>query len=186
MTQQQTRQPPMQASDESTRKQLQLARAQGEALQRAVQEMTQQEAHGQTQRAGDYVVGYAVEKAEGLYHRRDGRLVWQEPQDENVHVEIVVADGSDQRFIPNLTVHATLIDAQGHKIGTHEQPFLWHPWLYHYGRNWRVPEDGEYTLRVHIDAPAFPRHDKINGQRYADPVDVEFTGVKIKTGQKRG
>lgn len=33
--------------------------------------------------------------------------------------------------------------------------------------------------------PNFPRHDKINGQRYADPVTVEFIGVKIETGQKR-
>lgn len=86
MTQQQTRQPPMQASDESTRKQLQLARAGGGPPAR---------------RTGDDTAG------------------------------------------------------------------------------------GEYTLRVHIDAPAFPRHDKSNGQRYVDPVTIAFTGVKIKTGQKR-
>ncbi|MEZ4867815.1 MAG: iron transporter [Caldilineaceae bacterium] len=147
--------------------------------------MTQDEAHGQTKQTGDYLVGVAVEEAEGLYHRQDGRLVWQEPQDENAHIEIVVADGSDQRFVPGLTVYATLIDTQGKEIGTHEQPFLWHPWLYHYGRNWQVPGDGEYTLRVQIDAPDFSRHDKINGQRYAEPVTVEFTGVKIKAGQKR-
>lgn len=185
MAQENKQQPPMQASDESTKKQLELARAQGEALQRAVREMTQNEAHGQLRQVGDYLVGYAVEEAEGLYHRQNGRLVWQEPEDENVHVEVVVADSADQRFIPGLTVHATLIDEQGKEIGTHTQPFLWHPWLYHYGRNWRVPSDGEYTLRVHIEAPDFSRHDQINGRRYADPVTVEFTGVKIETGQKR-
>ena len=30
-----------------------------------------------------------------------------------------------------------------------------------------------------------PRHDKKNGQRYATPVDVEFTDIQIETGQKK-
>ena len=71
------------------------------------------------------------------------------------------------------------------EIGTHHQPFVWHPWLYHYGRNWRVPGDGEYILRIRIEAPEFPRHDRVNGRRYATPVDGEFPGVMITTGQKR-
>lgn len=54
--------------------------------------------------------------------------------------------------------------------------------LYHYARHWAVPEDGEYTLRVHIDSPTFMRHDEVNGRRFAQPVDVEFTGVKIARG----
>lgn len=177
--------PPMRASDEATAEQLKLAKAQGEALQQALRHMTQKEADdGSEKPAGDYLVGYAVEKAEGMYHLQDGELQWHEPKDENVHLEISVRDGADGRFVPALTVHATLIDSTGGKIGTHQQPFLWHPWLYHYGRNWRVPGDGEYTLQVRIEPATFHRHDKINGKRYAKPVEVEFTGVKIKTGQK--
>ena len=61
----------------------------------------------------------------------------------------------------------------------HQQPFIWHPWVYHYGRNWRVAEEGDYTLEISIKAPSFPRHDKKNGQRYADDVDVTFNNVKI-------
>jgi uncharacterized protein involved in high-affinity Fe2+ transport len=70
-------------------------------------------------------------------------------------------------------------------MGTHQVPFLWHPWLYHYGRNWQLPGDGEYTMRVRINAPTFMRHDPENGIRYAEPVEVEFDSVKIETGVKK-
>src|SRR6266542_5903610 len=82
-----------------------------------------------------------------MYHLRDGQLEWHDSQDENAHIEVVVRDAADGRFIPGLTVYATLLDRAGTEIGTHQQPFLWHPWLYHYERNWRVPGDGTYTLR---------------------------------------
>jgi len=178
-------QPPMQPSNEAKEEQLNLARKQGESYQKAVDHMTQQEAHGAQQRAGDYLVGYAVEKAEGMYQRQGGELVWQEPQDENVHIEITVQDNGDLRFIPGLTITVTVIDPTGNNLGTHTQPFLWHPWLFHYGRNWKLPGDGTYTLRVQIDAPNFMRHDKINGQRFSDPVTVEFSALEVKTGQKK-
>ena len=68
-------------------------------------------------------------------------------------------------------------------MGTHEQSLLWHPMIYHYGRNWTVPSDGEYTLRVHVDPPTFMRHDEVNGRRFTEPADVEFEGVKVERGQ---
>lgn len=177
--------PPMRPSDEAEEKTLQMAREQGLALERALKHMTEEEADdGGEKRAGDYLVGFAVEAAEGMYEMRDGTLEWKEPEDENVHVEVSVRDAADGRFIPALAVHATLIDPQGNELGTNRQPFLWHPWLYHYGRNWAVPGDGDYTLRVRIEAPTFGRHDKINGKRFQEDVEVEFTGVKIKTGRK--
>lgn len=176
--------PPMKTSDEAKQEQLDMAKAQGQAYQKALEHMANEEAHGETKSAGNFQVSYVVEAAEGMYHQMDGDLVWQEPKDENAHIEIVVQDGSDLRFIPGLSVHFTVIDQNDKVIGTHQHPFLWHPWLFHYGRNWKLPGDGEYTIRVHIDAPGFMRHDKENGKRYADPVDVEFSKVKIKTGQK--
>ena len=99
-----TSNPPMVPSDEATEEQLKLARQQGEAFARAVEHMTQQEAHGAEIRAGDYLIGYAVEHAEGMYMLEAGELVWHNPTDENVHVEVVVRDGADGRFIPGLTV----------------------------------------------------------------------------------
>lgn len=177
--------PPMQPSDEAKEEQLRLAREQGDAYQQALEHMTQKEAHGAQKRAGEYLVGYAVEDAEGMYHSQDAHLMWQEPQNENVHIEITVQDGADRRFIPGLTVHVTVLSSNEEEFGTHQQPFLWHPWLFHYGRNWKVPGDGTYTLRVRIEAPDFMRHDKTNGKRFAEAVEVEFTNVKIETGQKK-
>jgi hypothetical protein len=175
--------PPMQESDEATKKGLRLAKEQGNVYQQALDYMAKEVAQGSKKPVGEYLVGYAVEEAEGMYEPQDGQLQWQEPTDTNTHIEVAVCDGADGRFIPGLTVYATLIDSTGKEIGTHQQPFLWHPTLYHYGRNWKVPEDGEYTVR--IETPNFSRHDKIDGKRYTQPVEVEFTNVKIKTGQKK-
>lgn len=186
MTQHTTAQkPPMKKSDEAKPKHLDMARNQGDAYVKALKEMANNEADdGGMKSAGDYIVAYAVEKAEGMYQMKDGELSWQEPGEKNVHIEVSVRDGADERFIPGLTVRATVIDPDGNEVGTHEQPYLWHPWLYHYGRNWKVPGDGTYKLRVEIEAPQFGRHDKKNGKRYAQDVTVEFDSVKIKTGQK--
>jgi len=138
---------------------------------------------GGERRAGPYLVGYAVEEAEGMYEWAEGELVWREPGDDNLHVEIAVRDGADGRLVPGVTVTVTVADAEGRELGTEEHPLLWHPMLYHYGRNWRVPGDGDYTLRVRIEPPRFTRHDRINGKRFTEPVEVEFTGVRAVTGQ---
>lgn len=175
----------MEPSDEATEATLEMARQQGRALEEALRHMTGEEAHdGGQMAAGDYVVAYAVEEAEGMHVMRGGHLTWTPPKDENCHVEVAVCDGADGRFVPGLQVTATLVDPDGREVGTHEQPFVWHPWLYHYGRNWRVPGDGVYALTVRIEPPTYHRHDKVNGDRYRERVEVTFEGVKIKTGQK--
>jgi uncharacterized protein involved in high-affinity Fe2+ transport len=177
--------PPMKESDEAKKAQLKLARDQGDAYIKALNEMVKKEAHdGDEKHAGNYIVAIAVEHAEGMYMMHDGQLEWMEP-DGNAHIEVSVRDAADNRFVPGLTVHVTVMDSDGKKVGKHHQDFIWHPWLYHYGRNWQVPGDGAYTLQVHIDPPVFMRHDKTNGKRYAEPVEVSFDNVKIETGVKQ-
>ncbi|HET8795470.1 MAG TPA: iron transporter, partial [Arthrobacter sp.] len=97
--------------------------------------------------------------------------------------EVVVCDAADGRFIPVAKVFATLIDPDGNDLGTHEQPLMWHPMMYHYGRNWTVPADGTYTLKVRVEPPTIHRHDEVNGKRFTEPVEVEFTNVKVKRGK---
>lgn len=171
-------------SDEVEAENLKLAKAQGEAYKKAVAAISKEDVHGKERQVDYYLVNYEVEEAEGMYFPVDGELNWREPARENCHIEVIVRDAGDGRFIPGLSVTATLLDSQGKGLGTHKLPFLWHPYLYHYGRDWEVPGEGEYTLRVHIDVPDFPRHDMTNGKRFDKPVDVEFTGVKIKPGRK--
>jgi len=177
--------PPMRPSEESSRAQLELADAQGAALQRAVEAMDEEADSGvHASRAGDYDVAVAIEEAEGMWEPNDGGLEWAEPEAENCHVEVCVRDGADGRFVPGLRVSVTLVGPDGTDVGTAEQPFLWHPWLYHYGRNWTVPEAGPYAVHVRIDPPDFARHDHENGRRYAEPVEVVFEGVEIEPGRK--
>lgn len=172
------------ASDESSRTEIVVGMAEGQAYGAALAYLSKIEAADSGQQAtGDYEIAYSIEDAEGLYHMRDGRLHWQEPVSENCHIEVAVRNRADGRFLPCLTVRATLLDSRGRELGTEPLPFLWHPWVYHYGRNWAVPGDGDYRLRVHVAAPEFSRHDKVNGKRFQQDVTAEFA-VKIKTGRK--
>jgi uncharacterized protein involved in high-affinity Fe2+ transport len=183
---QETRKPPMDTSEESDRGQLRLARRQGDALREAVDAMNEESDSGVlTQRAGDFEIAVAVEEAEGMWEPQNGELEWHNPEDENCHVEVCVRDAADGRFVPELDVTVTLVDPDGNELGTHAQPFLWHPWLYHYGRNWTVPEEGEYRIRVRVEAPRFARHDHENGCRFREAVEVEFGGVQIEPDQKK-
>jgi hypothetical protein len=175
---------PLFPSDEGDEAGLELGRAQGEALTRTLRHMTEEIAHdGREVQAGEYLVAYAVEEAEGMYVPRNGKLEWSEPGDENAHIEIAVRDAADGRLIPSLRVEATIIDGDGNEIGPHEMPLLWHPYLYHYGRNWTLPEDGRYALRVRFDPPTFARHDEKNGRRFLSGAEVTFDNVKVKRGQ---
>ncbi len=177
--------PPMDPNtSEATAEQLDFAREQGEAYGRALAYMIGTVAHdGGEQQAGDYLIGYAVEEAEGMYEWVDDGLVWRYPGENNLHAEVSVRDGGDGRFVPGVRVIATLLDPRGEEVGTHEQPLLWHPMIYHYGRNWAVPSDGEYTLRVRVEPPTFMRHDEVNGRRFVEPVEVEFPNVNVQRGQ---
>ena len=138
---------------------------------------------GGEQRSGHSLIGYVVEKAEGMDEWVDGGLVWREPGEANPHVEVVVRDAGDGRFVPGARVEVTPIDPDGNAVGIHEHPLLGHPMLYHDGRTWAVPMDGDDTLRVRVAPPTFMRHDEINGRRFLAPAEVEFRPVKVTRGQ---
>lgn len=181
------RRPPSRPSDEADRQQLRMAKREGKAYGTSLRYMVDEVADaGDTRRAGNYVVGFAQEKAEGMYHlHAPGHLMWMEPgKAENCHLEISVTDATDGRFIPYLDITALLVAADGTQVGPVKIPFVWHPGLYHYGKNLTVPGSGRYALHVRVEPPRFHRHDKVNGRRYADVVDVEFANVKIKTGRE--
>lgn len=181
-----SRKPPSRVSDEADKNQLTMAKAEGDAYQKSLEYMVKDvaDAGGKTH-AGDYIVGYAQERAEGMYMLgREGKLEWAEVEDENCHLEVSVSDAADGRFIPYLKIHATLTPESGEAVGPTEIPFVWHPGVYHYGKNLKVPGSGRYTLHIRIEPPTFMRHDEVNGQRYADTVAVTFEDVQIETGRE--
>lgn len=173
-------------SDEADEHQLALARQEGAAYAQSLRYMAEEVADtGGQQRAGDHLVGFAQERAEGMWQLHQGKLQWHEPgPKENCHLEVAVCDGSDGRFVPYLEIKATLVAADDRQVGPFNVPFVWHPGLYHYGRNVEVPGGGTYTLRVRIAPPTFMRHDQVNGRRYAEPIDVEFRDVRITPGRE--
>ena len=176
--------PAKQPSDEVDENQIQQSRTEGDAYRTSVTYMATRVANdGGTTEAGDYLVGYAQEEAEGMYHLEgEGDLEFVEPDAENCHVEVVVADAGDKRFVPYCDVSVTLA-RDGEEYGPWDVPFVWHPGVYHYGKNVEVPESGTYDLHVTVDPPAFHRHDKQNGDRYAEPVEVTFEEIDVETGQ---
>lgn len=175
--------PPMAASNEAEPDQLEIARAQGGTYAQALEAMDE-ESGAVTQWAGDYLVAFVQENAEGMYELADGQLVWREAAEEaNVHLEIAVADAADGRFVPALDITLTVLEGE-RELFTTTMPFLWHPYLYHYGSNARVPGEGPYTVRARIDPPAFMRHDPVNGKRYEQPVEVVFADRRFKPGRK--
>jgi hypothetical protein len=178
--------PPEQVTDEATKEGLQLAQEVGDAYRRSAQHFISKIAQvGDIVDVGDMTIGVAAEEAEPLFHLLDGRLQLKEPPEgANAHLEVVVMDRSDGRFIPALHVEVTLSSDSG-EVGTFLLPFLWHPTMYHYGANVTIPTPGAtYTVDVSVAPPTFHRHDKVNGKRYATPVSARFEGLAIKGGRK--
>ncbi len=172
-------------SNESSVTEIGIGKAEGAAYGGALKYLTTVEASDSGETTdGDYSIAYSIEDAEGLYHMQNGQLEWHEPTTENCHLEIAVRNASDGRFLPGLKVSATLEDNAGKHVGSYELPFLWHPWVYHYGCNLRVPAGGTYRLQVRVEAPTFPRHDRVNGHRFLKPAEVQFS-IKIEPGRKR-
>lgn len=182
MTDIEARTPPTKASEEAAPHQHRMAQAQGDAYVTALNHMAQTVADaGGEQPVEDVIVAYAIEKAEGMYKMRNGELVWTEPETENIHVEISVRDGADNRFIPGLEVEVTLTQSDsGNEVFVGTLPMLWHPWLYHYGANVKVPDAGRYDVAVRVEPPEFHRHDEKNGLRYQQTIRCVFEGVEVK------
>jgi hypothetical protein len=168
-------------SEEAKPHQHAFAQAQGKEYARAVTHMAETVAQlGGEVQAGEMIIGLAIEKAEGMYVMRDGELIWEEPGQDNAHLEVSARDATDQRFIPGLEVRVRVLDEAGGVAAQQTLPMLWHPWLYHYGANMALPEKDELTVEIEIEAPAFPRHDEKNGKRFADDVFVSFEGVALE------
>lgn len=164
--------------DEHSQREMHLARAQGDAYGGALEYLASTLAlDAREERGGDYWIGYSVEAAQGAYEWVGGELVWQEPADDVLRVSVSVRDAGDGRFVPTARVLVTLVDPGGHEEGPCEQPLLWDPMIYRYGRNWAMPGDGTYQLRVRVEPPLFARNDRVNGNRFIAATEVEFAPV---------
>ena len=159
-----------------------------EALRRTLANMYKTAIEGRDVRSGDYIVANANEFSEAYWYFQNGHFVlateMENSTQRNSHIEVAVMDALTGRFVPGLQVTASLTDSSGHNLGTRTEPFMWHPWLWHYGENWRIPHNGEYRVHVHFDAPDFARYGHTTGDIMKVPVDMDFDGQKLISGEK--
>lgn len=169
---------------EDNEKKIALAEAQGKAFTAALEYMKEMDNHV-AKEVGDYIISLASEEAEGTYSFTNGKLQWHVPREKaNSHLEIVVQDKKDKRFIPNLQITGKVYDENDKLVTEAKFPFLWHPFLYHYGAMLEIPKEGKYTIQVTFPAPDFHRHDEIKGKRYEEGVDVRIGPIELETGRE--
>lgn len=168
--------------------QKELAEHEGKAYDNTVHEMYKQANDGRDTTFGDYIVTYAIEYAEGYWHYEGDKFRYMAENDmsgkTNGHVEVSVRDAGTGRFMHGLDVTATLTKADGTSVSTKNVPFMWHPWLYHYGENWRVPKSDRYNLVLHIPPPSGRRYGKNAGAQFTRSIDLTFNNITVKAGQK--
>ena len=168
---------------EDNEKKKKLAENQGKAYSDALDYMKSIDNHAEKE-VDDYIISLASEEAEGTYQLEGDKLKWNTPKEGyNTHLEIVVRDKKDKRFIPGLEIKGKVYDEDKNVIIDTDFPFLWHPFLLHYGAFFKIPKSGTYTVEVSIPAPKFHRHDEIKGKRYEKDVKVEIE-IEMETGRE--
>ena len=173
--------------DGLSQEEMALRRRQGDAVLETLEYVLRQKG-GERKLVGDFLIAWYAEGAEGhwepgqqLFGRiRAGALNWTTPTEENQHIEVVVCDAEDGRFLPGLEVEVSLTDQEGREVGSKKHQFFWSPLLHHYGANWQIPREGAYTLRVKVAPPSFPRHHRRLGNRYQLGAEVIFTNVQLR------
>ncbi|MGM1056563.1 MAG: hypothetical protein ACQEWG_11810 [Bacteroidota bacterium] len=174
--------------EENKDKWMPLAKAQGNAIKRAVDEMiTKTAMDGEQIKYGPFLLTYAVEYAEGFWRHKNDKLLYnikvEQSAEKNAHIEIAVFDALTGRMIPGFEVETKffLDDAQVESV---KPTLMWHPWLYHYGNNFRVPKRGSYELHVKTSRTDVKRYGKEYGAAFNEAIEHIFTDVDIQTGQK--
>jgi hypothetical protein len=175
--------PDIDSPDEKQQEQLVLK--QGDAYRASYNMLMAEDPHTEAAVA-DYRVTASFEPAEGMYEPDvDGGLAWTTPKDgANQHLEVIVRDRRDGRFIPYLDVHLRLLDQEGTVVLDTAVPFIWHPFVLHYGVDGTIPGEGDYMPEVTIPAPRFPRHDEVRGKRYEQDVTIRLAPVHLEPGVK--
>ncbi|MDB5010367.1 MAG: hypothetical protein JWQ06_1156, partial [Mucilaginibacter sp.] len=172
-------------SNEATKKQLVLARNEGNAVDQCTSWILQHagSASGQL-KAGEYKITYAITAPEGWYNYNNKALTWQAPVNGNVHLWLFIQDGADGRIVPPLNIIATIKNDKGDLILSKNIPFAWMPLINGYGDNVMLPTSGKYSIQLQIDPMQYHRHDPYNGDRFSDmtraelPVTISLNTIK--------
>ena len=136
--------------------------------------------HGK-QISGDYSVELVSSAAMGWYESRDGKFVWVDPAaNTNLHLEVILKNTIDQRPLPDAGVSLFITDQNNRVIISKPMIMLWSIPGYHYGNNFTLPAQGNYTVTISVTPPTFARHHKQAGNRFSSPAQVTFQSVALK------
>jgi uncharacterized protein involved in high-affinity Fe2+ transport len=165
-----------------------IARQEGTATDRPIAALLRgANTSGSQLSSGDYKVAVIVQPARGYWEARNGKLSYVDSNNNVgsvVHMDVIIRDATTGRLLPGLNVRATVLNSRKKEIGTYAMPFMWHPWMNHYGLDVAVPENGRYTIRVRADAPAFRRYGSTALRKFNRVIDAEFRNVRLATPKK--
>ncbi len=165
-----------------------LARLEGDAVDRPLVAMLRgADANGAQVRSGDYIVAVLLQPARGYWTTRRGKLDYNSANSSVgpvAHLDVSIRDAVTGRFLSGLTVRATILNSRKKEIDTYAMPFMWHPWMSHYGLNVPSPGLGRYTIRVRAEAPTFRRYGSTALRKFNKPIDVEIRGVRFVATEK--
>lgn len=172
-----------------SREAINLASREGSMVDRPLaEELRSTGVSGSETRKGDYKVAVVVQRqAQGYWNVQDGKLSYIAPDTSvgpTAHIDVSIRDAATGRLVPALNVDATILNSRRKEIDTYAMPFMWHPWMNHYGLNVAVPGNGRYAIRVRADAPAFRRYGSTALRKFNKPVDVEVRGVRFAAVEK--
>ena len=160
-----------------------LARREGTAMDRPLRDLARRtDVSGSQIRSGDYEVAVVVQRARGYWEARDGKLRYRRA-DNNVgpiaHIDVSIRDATTGRFLPDLKVRATVLNSRNKEIDTYVLPFMWHPWMNHYGLDVAEPGPGRYAIRVRAEPPAFRRYGSTALRKFNQPINVLVRGLQF-------
>jgi uncharacterized protein involved in high-affinity Fe2+ transport len=167
------------------REAIDLARREGNAVDGSLADLLQNHGSGSEVRSGDYRVAAIVQSSTGHWEAQAGKLRYVHPDSGavgSVHLDVTVRDAATGRVVPGLSVRATVLNSRRKEVATYHLPFMWHPWMNHYGLNVPVPGRGAYTIRVRADAPAFRRYGSTALKKFNRPINVQLLGVQFEAG----
>jgi hypothetical protein len=141
-------------------------------------------AEGGAVESGAWRIAYIKEPAEGWFRTENGRVVWRDPQrGETAHLEIIPIERDSWRIVPYAGVTLEVLNEDGQRVEKRPLSFYYAE-FFHYADNFRIPRDGEYTLRATVEPPSFRRHgDEDSGPALMESVQVEFENVMIEHGE---
>jgi len=133
------------------------------------------------QTAGDYRFQLIASPARGWYEPKQGKLVWISPaRKENQYLELILTSTIDQKPLPNAGIKVSIYDKNNKLRESKRMIMMWSVTDYHYGNNFTIPADGNYTVKVEITPPMFARLHKNVGKKFFSSAKVTFRNVALK------